>query len=124
VTLTQSLDMDKDSTEPQLEWSSSFSLLPGEVAAASAVTGDKIILPQSALEQLLQASNARNNFVTRPLHPGYNFDSFYSNSSNGNADSHNQLPNPLIFRLVNPQNNKERFTPASASSPPQTKRSA
>lgn len=86
---------------PSLKWSAPFT-----VASKADLTGDKIILPQSALEQLLAASSApagpapatftsydRANPYTsaRPQH------AFYS-------DSHQQLPNPLMFRLVNPAN--------------------
>jgi len=69
VTLTQSLDNGtRIQQNPQLEWSSSFSLLPVRLQLRRLSLETRLFLPQSALEQLLQASNARNNFVTRPLH--------------------------------------------------------
>lgn len=60
---------------PTLRWSGSY------VAVASTSSpGDKIILPQSALEQLLAAAHS------------------------GSPDDSQQLPHPFTFRLVNPAN--------------------
>ncbi|ATY65258.1 ubiquitin fusion degradation (Ufd1) [Cordyceps militaris] len=67
---------------PVLEWQDRFALLPLEASNGS-LDGDKIILPQSALEQLLNA--AASQAVTQ--------DNYTTSSS--------QLPHPLIFRLVN-----------------------
>ncbi|KAJ4152862.1 hypothetical protein LMH87_009382 [Akanthomyces muscarius] len=73
---------------PALKWQGNFALLPLEAVGGNSLDGDKIILPQSALEQLLSASASQavmqNNYTTPSA----------------------QLPNPLTFRLVNPATNK------------------
>ncbi|OAR01418.1 hypothetical protein LLEC1_02622 [Akanthomyces lecanii] len=73
---------------PSLQWRGNFALLPPKASNGNSLDGDKIILPQSALEQLLSASASQaimqNNYTTPSA----------------------QLPNPLTFRLVNPANNK------------------
>jgi hypothetical protein len=91
---------------PSLRWSSSFAVLPPSATSSRKLTGDKIILPQAALEQLLAAASA-----ARSRHVGATFtsyDPFNPHASlNGNRAYHDdtqQLPNPLMFRLVNPTN--------------------
>lgn len=85
---------------PPLQWSGTFAALP----APKNLQGDKIILPQSALEQLLAAS------PSRPA-TGASFTSFdpynpYAAAQNGAfRENTQQLPNPLMFRLVNSTNN-------------------
>ncbi|KAF2766432.1 UFD1-domain-containing protein [Teratosphaeria nubilosa] len=66
---------------PQLTWSAQFAVT---ATRSPRLSGDKILLPPSALEQLLSASSH-------------------------SAQSHDQppqLPHPLTFRLVNPQNGR------------------
>lgn len=71
---------------PELKWHGSFSILPLEPGVPSNAAGDKIILPQSALEQLLSVSAPDTRFGTSSAAP--------------------QLPHPLTFRLVSPSTNK------------------
>ncbi|KAJ3485945.1 hypothetical protein NLG97_g6714 [Lecanicillium saksenae] len=73
---------------PVLKWSGSFALLPLEAGSGNSLDGDKMILPQSALEQLLSASASQSIMK----------DSYSTTSS--------QLPNPLTFYIVNPTTNK------------------
>ncbi|KAI9151461.1 Ubiquitin fusion degradation protein [Paramyrothecium foliicola] len=89
---------------PTLNWTGTFSVLPS--SAVGNLKGDKIILPQSALEQLLAAA------PSRPSHAGTftSFDPFnpYASSFTSRQvqrEDSQQLPNPLMFRLVNPNNN-------------------
>lgn len=89
---------------PTLRWSGTFAVLPPAATSSKNVRGDKILLPQSALEQLLAASPAQppsgSTFTSHdPFNP-------YA-SSNGRPAyrDQSQLPNPLMFRLVNPKTN-------------------
>ncbi|TQV99035.1 ubiquitin fusion degradation protein [Cordyceps javanica] len=70
------------------KWQGNFALLPLEASSGISLDGDKIILPQSALEQLLAA--AASQAILQDSH----------------TTSSSQLPNPLTFRLVNPATNK------------------
>ncbi|TFB06999.1 hypothetical protein CCMA1212_000253 [Trichoderma ghanense] len=84
-----------------LRWSDSFAILPPSDPICSRLPGDKIILPPSALQQLLAASSTR---TTASTHGSYSyFDSSYRTSQPYGQETQ-QLPNPLIFRLVNPKN--------------------
>lgn len=88
-----------------LRWSASYSVVPPSDKAARGLEGDKIRLPQSALEDLLsestkQASNLGSSYdpsnpYARSARPEY---------SDSLAGFVGQLPNPLMFRLVNPAN--------------------
>jgi ssDNA-binding Zn-finger/Zn-ribbon topoisomerase 1 len=73
---------------------------PSAIATKN-LRGDKILLPQSALEQLLAAARSRPSTTTARSDPWS-----YSSSD---ADTAQQLPNPLIFRLVNPKNKNVVF---------------
>lgn len=73
---------------------------PSAIATRN-LRGDKILLPQSALEQLLAAARSRPSTTTARSDPWS-----YSSSD---ADTAQQLPNPLIFRLVNPKNKNAVF---------------
>lgn len=91
-----------------LAWSSQFQVVnQGRIPA-----GDKIQLPQSALEQLLSAApivtdhdparTSRSDFD--PFNP-------YTHAAERQARAesafrHQQLPHPLTFRLVNPENGR------------------
>lgn len=94
---------------PPLRWSETFSILPRSTASFSNLRGDKIALPQSALEQLLAASSSQQSpgaasTSRTPLDP-------YRAFGHGLADrgAEQQLPNPLMFRLENPANKNVVF---------------
>lgn len=72
---------------------------PSAIATKN-LRGDKILLPQSALEQLLAAARSRPSTTARSDPWSY---------SSSDADTAQQLPNPLIFRLVNPKNKNAVF---------------
>ncbi|KAK6836995.1 ubiquitin fusion degradation protein (Ufd1) [Apiospora arundinis] len=91
---------------PSLKWSAPFAVADPSASTAKDIRGDKILLPQSALEQLLAASSAmssqtQSTFTSRSRYNPYISEqpqhAFY-------ADSTQQLPNPLMFRLVNQAN--------------------
>lgn len=86
-----------------LSWSDAFTILPPSSKYCKNLRGDKILLPQSALEQLLAAAPTQTStgatFTSRdPLN--------HYASHNGFRDSVQQLPQPLTFRLVNPKNSR------------------
>ncbi|KAF5659964.1 PRLI-interacting factor [Fusarium denticulatum] len=84
-----------------LRWSSALPVISPSAIATKNLRGDKILLPQSALEQLLAAARSRPSTTTARSDPWS-----YSTSD---ADTAQQLPNPLIFRLVNPKNKNAVF---------------
>ncbi|KAF5704267.1 PRLI-interacting factor K [Fusarium mundagurra] len=84
-----------------LRWSSALPVISPSAIATKNLRGDKILLPQSALEQLLAAARSRPSTTTTRSDPWS-----YSSSD---ADTAQQLPNPLIFRLVNPKNKNAVF---------------
>lgn len=111
--ISESLAMTTSATPSTLVWSSQFSVLPG--SETPFLRGDKIILPPSALEQLLSAST-----VTIPQavvgQQTSNFDPYnpYTFEAERRAraeavERQQQLPHPLIFRLVNPENGRIVF---------------
>ncbi len=92
-----------------LQWSGQFTVKPQSRTPA----GDKITLPQSALEQLLSAAAITE--VADPTSGPHttSFDPFnpYSYAAERLArsqfvDRQQQLPDPLTFRLVNPINGR------------------
>lgn len=87
-----------------LQWSSQLNVLPS--TSTPALRGDKIILPPSALEQLLSASTTIRQADTSHRSSGYG-GFFTSNAEqyapSGLSERHQDLPHPLTFRLVNPQ---------------------
>ncbi|KAK8170709.1 ubiquitin fusion degradation protein UFD1-domain-containing protein, partial [Phyllosticta citribraziliensis] len=98
--------------QPTLEWSAQFDVAP----ASHHLAGDKLLLPPSALEQLLAAAplvtteSSSNHALTSTFDP-YNPYSFAAERDARLAESqlrdrHHQLPHPLTFRLVNPDNGK------------------
>lgn len=94
------------SEQPALRWSASFRILPYESTSAKNLSGDKIILPQSALEQLLaaapsQPTSASSFTAWDPSNP--------HRSNSFATDQRQQLPQPLTFRLVNGQNGNVVF---------------
>lgn len=89
-----------------LAWSAVFKVAPKR---NKSLPGDKILLPQSALEQLLSASTITGPAASRPRN--IEFDPFnpYSLAAaraeqSQWQDTQQQLPHPLTFRLVNSKN--------------------
>lgn len=103
--------MATDSAPGSLKWSSQLTVTrPSQTAT---LPGDKILLPPSALEQLLAAApitvvqpQGSRSLTTRfdPFNP-YTF-SAEQQARELAADRQQQLPHPLTFRLVNPQNGR------------------
>ncbi|KFH44077.1 Ubiquitin fusion degradation protein-like protein [Hapsidospora chrysogenum ATCC 11550] len=92
-----------DDEPAPLRWSGSFAVLPPSATSSKNLRGDKILLPQSALEQLLAASPTQPpSGATFTSYDPFNPYAF----ANGRATYRDQaqLPNPLMFRLVNPTN--------------------
>jgi hypothetical protein len=93
-----------NSPDISLTWSSVFKVAP----RSKTLPGDKILLPQSALEQLLAAStvtattNTSNHTPFDPFNP-YSLAAARAEQSQW-RDTQQQLPHPLTFRLVNSQN--------------------
>ncbi|WYZ36087.1 hypothetical protein EsH8_X_000734 [Colletotrichum jinshuiense] len=90
--------------QPELKWSAPFSVLPPAKAVPRDLRGDKILLPQSALEQLLAASPrppAPSNSTFTSYDP---FNPYARQQQSHTGDTSQQLPNPLMFRLVNQKN--------------------
>ncbi|KAF4870890.1 Ubiquitin fusion degradation protein 1 [Colletotrichum siamense] len=93
-----------DEPLPELQWSAPFAVLPPIKSASKDLRGDKILLPQSALEQLLAASPrtpAPSNLSFTSYDP---FNPYARQHQAAYRDTSQQLPNPLMFRLVNQQN--------------------
>ena len=94
---------------PPLNWTSSFAVArPSTTPAAQNLEGDKILLPQSALEQLLAASTTTGPSTS---HNFTSFDPFnpYSIAAAQQEraqyrETYQNLPHPLMFRLSNPKN--------------------
>jgi len=99
------------STSDTLKWSSQLQV--SNATRASRLIGDKITLPQSALEALLAAApivSVSNGFAHNHTSA---FDPFnpYSYAAERHAreqlsDRQQQLPHPLTFRIVNPRNGR------------------
>jgi hypothetical protein len=89
-----------------IAWSTTFTLMPTSKSSQKELRGDKILLPQSALEQLLSLSRTSST----PQHHNYTRPDYQSRFASVRPtapafqDGPDQLPNPLMFRLVN-QNN-------------------
>ncbi|KAK1025953.1 hypothetical protein LTS16_022735, partial [Friedmanniomyces endolithicus] len=91
-----------------LKWSAQYTLSHSD---HNLLTGDKILLPPSALEALLSASSnlaAESARSTLPTFDPYNSATYsaYRQAESQYQDQRQQLPYPLIFRLVNPENGK------------------
>ena len=91
-----------------LKWSAQYT-----VATASRLHGDKITLPPSALEGLLAAAPIISIDGAHNAPYTSNFDPFNPHSYAAEreirerlADRQQQLPHPLTFRLVNPENGR------------------
>ncbi|EED18372.1 ubiquitin fusion degradation protein (Ufd1), putative [Talaromyces stipitatus ATCC 10500] len=100
--------------------SSTKLILSTPAHTSRSLPGDKILLPPSALEQLLSAApvvqvdNPQTNFhqqhtsIFDPFNP-YTFAAesrARAYASSGGAQQQPQLPHPLTFRLVNPRNGR------------------
>lgn len=98
-----------ESPQLSLKWSAQF--LVATADPTHTPPGDKITLPPSALEQLLAASsnlaaqNARQNL---PTYDPYNSATYsaWRQAESQFEDQRQQLPYPLTFRLVNPENGR------------------
>lgn len=97
-------------TEANLVWSSQFSVASPQ--RTPRLPGDKITLPQSALEQLLAAAPLQTvpdstRVLTASFDP-FNPHTFAAESRARQEiqQRQQQLPHPLIFRIVNPQNDR------------------
>ncbi|KAE8444570.1 hypothetical protein EG329_014494 [Mollisiaceae sp. DMI_Dod_QoI] len=93
------------SPDVHLSWTGVFNVGP----RLKTLPGDKILLPQSALEQLLAAStvtvpttNRPNALAFDPFNP-YSLAAARAQQSQW-QDTQQQLPQPLTFRLVNTKN--------------------
>ena len=101
-----------DSAQVSLKWSAQFTV--GTSTRRQTLPGDKIQLPPSSLEALLTASStlaaesARENL---PAYDPYNSSTFsaYRQAESQYQDQRQQLPYPLMFRLVNPENDRVVF---------------
>src|ERR1700761_9283883 len=97
------------STPESLKWATQLRVAPSN----RRLVGDKITLPQSALEALLAAApvmsvqNHANRNLTSSFDP-FNPYSFAAERRARDAfqDRQQQLPHPLTFRLVNPHNGR------------------
>ncbi|RHZ52723.1 putative ubiquitin fusion degradation protein (Ufd1) [Aspergillus thermomutatus] len=98
--------------QDSLQWSSQFFVAPPQ--RTPKLPGDKITLPQSALEQLLAAAPLRevssqgsSRQYTSTFDP-FNPHTFAAESRARaqELDRQRQLPHPLTFRLVNPKNDR------------------
>ncbi|KFY30130.1 hypothetical protein V493_02113 [Pseudogymnoascus sp. VKM F-4281 (FW-2241)] len=94
----------------ELSWSAPFAVAPTTQVTKN-LPGDKILLPPSALEQLLAASPAVPTPYNNPTRAGFDpFNPFSLAAARAEAsqwrDTQQQLPHPLIFRLVNPKNGR------------------
>lgn len=94
---------------PPLRWSTQLSVTP--IATSLHLQGDKICLPQSALEQLLSAVtvDVAGPASSQPYTSTFDPYNPYSYAAERQAraqviERQQQLPHPLTFRLVNPTN--------------------
>ncbi|KAB8302926.1 hypothetical protein EYC80_006244 [Monilinia laxa] len=95
-----------DTPDISLTWSSVYKVAPKDNIS---LPGDKILLPQSALEQLLAASTVTVNSNSRPNNVAFDPFNPYSLAAarieqSQWRDTQQQLPHPLTFRLVNSKN--------------------
>ncbi|UNI22816.1 hypothetical protein JDV02_008670 [Purpureocillium takamizusanense] len=94
----------------ELRWSSTYSVVSPDSIGIKNLSGDKIILPQSALEQLLAAASPRRSAgATFTSNDPFNPYSVGFVAGRSQDESSQQLPHPLTFRLVNPKNNNTVF---------------
>lgn len=99
-------------TSESLKWSAQLRIAPASTSTRR-LHGDKITLPHSALEGLLAAApivsvqNGTSRTATTSFDP-FNPYSYAAerHARDALADRQQQLPHPLTFRLVNPQNGR------------------
>ncbi|KAF2746406.1 ubiquitin fusion degradation protein-like protein [Sporormia fimetaria CBS 119925] len=99
--------MATDSVE--LKWSQQYAVTT--TSRTDALPGDKILLPPSALEQLLAAAPVVEVDSNRPHITAFDPFNPYTFAAERQAraqfqDKFQQLPHPLTFRLVNPDNGR------------------
>ncbi|CAO2647841.1 Nn.00g087630.m01.CDS01 [Neocucurbitaria sp. VM-36] len=101
--------MASESEPAELVWSAQFKL--AHHTRNTQLPGDKLLLPPSALEQLLAAApvvafDSERPHITAfdPFNP-YTFDAERQHRAQF-QQRHQQLPHPLTFRLVNPENGR------------------
>lgn len=93
----------------ELKWSAQFAV--SAHSPTHSLSGDKILLPPSVLEQLLTASaNLAAEIARRdlPQYDPYNSATYsaFRQAESQYQDQKQQLPYPLMFRLVNPENGR------------------
>ncbi|KAJ4385357.1 hypothetical protein N0V85_008097 [Neurospora sp. IMI 360204] len=104
-----------DEQSVHLNWSAPFNVAHPSRTASKDLQGDKILLPQSALEQLLSASttisttpsNSHTFTAFDPYNP-YSVAAARRERSNF-RETTQQLPHPLMFQLVNQKNGNSVF---------------
>ena len=100
--------MSSSPTTSPLKWTTQLQVIPSKPGR---LHGDKIILPQLALQQLLDAATTITPISTSVprLTNGFSSSHPYTTSVNFGPspqafERRQQLPHPLTFRLVNPEN--------------------
>lgn len=111
------------STSPTLKWTSQFTV--SSPTSTPFLRGDKIILPPSALEQLLSAATVT---VAGAAPSTTSFDPYNPHSFEAErqaraefVERRQDLPHPLTFRLVNPNNGRVVFAGIREFSAPANK---
>ena len=94
-----------------VKWSTQLKFSQSGNSRSSTLTGDKILLPPSALKQLLSA--AASDVTQRSRHNLAPYDPFntathaaYQQVQSQDQDERKKLLHPMTFRLVNPQNGR------------------
>ena len=97
-------DAPGNNSKPPLKWSTQLNVLP--LKATTRLQGDKIILPPSALEQLLSAATTNVPVEIQPQGYSRTFNPLVPQSyvQPQIYERQQELPTPLTFRLVNPKN--------------------
>jgi hypothetical protein len=104
--------MDAELEPAELKWSAQYSL--SSTTPNTQLPGDKILLPPSALEQLLAAAPIVTFDNDRPHITAFDPFNPYTFNAERQAraqfqDRHQQLPHPLTFKLVNPSNGRTLY---------------
>lgn len=107
VIFSKSYNMTDSPPPPPMQWTAQFTI----ASSRTKLSGDKILLPPSALEQLLSASSAHSAAQARrdlPAYDPYNSSTYsaYRQAESQYQDHRQQLPHPLTFRLVNPDSGR------------------
>ncbi|KAF3917332.1 hypothetical protein ABW21_db0200529 [Orbilia brochopaga] len=95
---------------PMLDWISTFRLSASPPPPS--LTGDKLLLPQAALEKLLEAaSQAASDLLEAAKYDSdsWDSDSPYYEALHGRNDARQQLPHPLVFRVTNLDNERSAY---------------